>query len=341
MYRYTPDEIDQERAHHQALKQVTETNAGDVDVKRIGNLGEMAFERFCREFIPVEMWDWENEYAMRRCNPESFSGYDFEVFGYEVDVKTSRDVSAFLPERMLETDDQDDIIVMAWHRDNEDALILLGWERVETLKSKAETQEEYSGDEPDKLDHLAARPMNELIELGPSTAQMKQNPKNPFTPGDRVVKGEEEDSDPAVVIERLPPEKLSYEAVNVAFVPQLDEGPGDWREIHPAKLASYCDDQNIRTYPYKYSNLELAKNPFEPGDRVVKTEDEDPNTGLVTERLDPEERGYEAVNVVFVEQLTENGSDWKQTPVRELADYCSEEGVRTYPFKYTNIEFAE
>ncbi|WP_254764125.1 hypothetical protein [Natrinema marinum] len=341
MYRYTPDEIDQERAHHQALKQVTETNAGDVDVKRIGNLGEMAFERFCREFIPVEMWDWENEYAIRRCNPESFSGYDFEVFGYEVDVKTSRDVSAFLPERMLETDDQDDIIVMAWHRDNEDALILLGWERVETLKSKAETQEEYSGDEPDKLDHLAARPMNELIELGPSTAQMKQNPKNPFTPGDRVVKVEEEDSDTAVVIERLPPEKLSYEAVNVAFVPQLDEGPGDWRDIHPAKLASYCDDQNIRTYPYKYSNLELAKNPFEPGDRVVKTEDEDPSTGLVTERLDPEERGYEAVNVVFVEQLTENGSDWEQTPVRELADYCSEESVRTYPFKYTNIEFAE
>ncbi|ARS89649.1 hypothetical protein B1756_07795 [Natrarchaeobaculum aegyptiacum] len=256
MYRYTPDEIDRERANHQALKQVSETNRGNIDVKRIGNLGELAFEQFCREFIPVEMWNWKNEFAIRRCNPEMFSSYDFEVFGYEVDVKTSRDVSTFLPERILEADDGDDIVVMAWHRDNEDALILLGWERIETLKSKAETQENFSGDEPEKLDHLAARPMNQLLELGPSTAHMDQRPKNPFTPGDRVRKIEG-DGDDAIVIERVPPEKLSYEAVAVAFIPQLDDGPGDWKEIHPAKLASYCDDQNIRTYPYKYSNLEL------------------------------------------------------------------------------------
>ncbi len=341
MYRYTPDEIDKERANHQALKQVTETNRGNVDVKRIGNLGEMAFERFLREFVPVEMWDWKNEYAIRRCNPESYSAYDFEVFGYDVDVKTSRDVSAFLPEQILEADDEDDIIVMVWHRDNEDALILLGWERVETLKSKAETQEKYSGDEPDKLDHLAARPMNQLIDLGPSTAQMKQNPKNPFTPGDRVVKVDDDDPDTAVVIERLPPEKLSYEAVNVAFVPQLDDGPGDWRQIHPAKLASYCDDQNIRTYPYKYSNIELAENPFEPGDRVVKKDDDDPSLGLVTRRLDPEERGYEAVDVAFVEVLEENGSSWKNVSPDKLSDYCSKEGVRTYPFKYSNLELVE
>jgi len=81
MYRFTPDEIDHERAHHQAVIQ----GADDLDVKRIGNLGELAFEQFCREYLPVEMWDWENEEAIRRCNSESFSGHDFEVFGYTVD----------------------------------------------------------------------------------------------------------------------------------------------------------------------------------------------------------------------------------------------------------------
>ena len=35
MYRFTPDEIDHERAHHQAVIQ----GADDLDVKRIGHLG--------------------------------------------------------------------------------------------------------------------------------------------------------------------------------------------------------------------------------------------------------------------------------------------------------------
>ena len=51
MYRFTPDEIDRERAHHQAVIQ----GADDLDAKRIGNLGELAFEQFCREYLPVEM----------------------------------------------------------------------------------------------------------------------------------------------------------------------------------------------------------------------------------------------------------------------------------------------
>jgi len=36
VYRYTPSEIDRERSHHQTVIQ----DADDVDVKRIGNLGE-------------------------------------------------------------------------------------------------------------------------------------------------------------------------------------------------------------------------------------------------------------------------------------------------------------
>lgn len=41
MYRFTPDEIDHERAHHQALIQ----GADDLDVKRIGNLGDLRILR--------------------------------------------------------------------------------------------------------------------------------------------------------------------------------------------------------------------------------------------------------------------------------------------------------
>jgi len=132
VYQYIPDEIDKARADYQAEKQ----GAEDKDAKRVGNFGELAFERFCREYLPAEMWEWKNGDAIRRCNPESFSGYDFEVFGYKVDVKTSRDVSTFLPKTLIEKDSEDDIIVMAWHRDNEDSLILLGWEHFQILDSK-------------------------------------------------------------------------------------------------------------------------------------------------------------------------------------------------------------
>ena len=262
MYQYSPDDVAQKRAHHQAVMQ----DADDVDVKRIGNLGEFAFEQYCREYLPAEMWEWQNEDAMRRCNPESYEGHDFEVFGYEVDVKTSRDVSAFLPETLVETDSDDDILVMVWHRDNEDSLILLGWERVDTLESKVRTEAEYGGDSPAQLDHLPMRPMNDLADLGPNAANLNQKPDNPFEPGDRVVKKGDDDPSEAVVIEVLPPEtnielygqEMDGEAVRVAFPSSLDDGPGEWRGIDDAKLASYCDDQGVKLYTYKHSNLTFA-----------------------------------------------------------------------------------
>jgi hypothetical protein len=62
---------------------------------------------------------------------------------------------------------------------------------------------------------------------------MGQKPKNPFSPGDRVVKRADGD----------------------VLVASLDTGPDDWRVIHPALLTSYCaidrvdmlieEDQNL------------------------------------------------------------------------------------------------
>ncbi len=342
MYLYTPDEIDRDRAHHQAVIQ----GADELDGKRIGNLGELAFEQFCREYLPVEMWEWENEAAIRRCNAESFSGHDFDVFGYEVDVKTSRDVSAFRPANILENDPDDDIIVMVWHRDNEDALILLGWERTETLASKVETQAAYSGEEPEKLAHLSARPMNELQDLGPNTAHMNQKPENPFSPGDRVTKSGATDGSVAVVVEVLPPEQnttaygqeMDGEAVNVAFPSALDEGPGNWREIHPAKLASYCDDQEIKLYTYKHANLEFAENPFTPGDYVIKPDYEDPDLAVVLEVADESDDGRD-VSIAFCKHLETEFDEREAVPPTDLSTRCSEAGIKSYAYGHDELRF--
>jgi len=335
VYQFTPDEIDRRRAHHQAVKQ----DADDVDVKRIGNLGEIAFEQFCREYLPVEMWEWQNEDAIRRCNPESFSGHDFDVFGYEVDVKTSRDVSAFLPEALVETDSEDDLIVMVWHRDNEDSLILLGWEHVETLQSKVATESQFSGTSPAKLEHLATRPMNDLQDLGPNTANMNQTPENPFHPGDRVRKRADDDASIGVVIEVLPPEtqvelygqEFDGEGVRVAFPSSLDAGPGDWRDISPALLASYCADQDIDLYTYKHENLQFAENPYTVGDYVVKPSHDDPNLAVVID-VDREE---DAVRVVY------EGPRGDEVPPEELAAHCEAEGLTTYEYACAEIDFAD
>jgi len=333
VYQFTPDEIDRERANHQAVKQ----GAADIDAKRIGNLGEIAFEQFCREYLPAEMWEWKNEDAVRRCNPESFSGHDFEVFGYEIDVKTSRDVAAFHPDSLVENDSEDDIIVMVWHRDNEDSLIMLGWERVETLESKVATESDFSGSSPEKLEHLATRPMNELRDLGPNTANMNQKPENPFQPGDRVEKRDEADASVGVVVEVLPPEtqielfgqELDGEAVRVAFPDSLDEGPGDWREISPALFSSYCDDQDVSLYTYKHANLKFAENPFTVGDYVIKSSHDDPNPAVVVEVEESE------VSVVY------EGPRGEEVFPANLKDHCEEEELSIYTYSHDALEFIE
>lgn len=329
MYRYTPDEIDRHRAEQQADRH----GGDDVAAKRIGNLGELAFEQFCREYLPVELWTWTNADAIRYGTQDSFLGHDFEVFGYEVDVKTSRDISAFLPEALLDADPNDDVVVMVWHRDNEDSLMLLGWERVETLASKAESQERYSGDTTAKLDHLAVRPMNELIALGPNTAYLNQTPENPFTPGDRVVRADDIDPAVAVVVEAFPPEAevkvygstIDGETVEVAYPSALDGGPSDWRELPPGLLAAYCRDHDIPLWDFKHTNLEYASNPFVPGDHVVKTSHDDPDVAVVV--ASGGNGGGEVLEVVYLGQF-EGGV----APPGELLAVVTAEGLKRYSY---------
>jgi DNA-binding Lrp family transcriptional regulator len=212
-------------------------------------------------------------------------------------------------------------------------------ERVETLESKISTQEAYSGEEPEKLDHLAARPMNELMDLGPNTAHMNQKPQNPFSPGDRVVKAEDDDPDVAVVVEVLPPEKdeniygqtMEGEAVRVAFPSALDRGPGDWREYHPALLASYCYDQSVKLYSYESENLKFAENPYTPGARVVKVSHDDPDVAVV---IDPP--NGDSIRVVYAGQL---GDDY--IAPSDLASHCEENQIKVYSYSTSDLAWAE
>lgn len=313
----------------------------DADAKRIGNLGELAFEQFRRECLPVETWEWRNEAAVRRCNPDSFRAHDFEVFGYEVDAKTSRDVSSSRPANLLAADPDDDVVVMVWHRDNEDAFTLLGWEPTRTLASEVETQASYSGEEPEKLAHLAVRPMNEPHDLGPNTAHPNRKPENPFAPGDRVVRAGD-DAAVGVVVEVLPPEAdvtlygrtIGGEAVRVAFPEALDDAPGDWRATHPAKLASHCDDGGITLYAYNHTNLEHAPEPFGPGDYVHNPDYHDPDPGVVV-TVGPDGEA----DVAFLHQLGVADDDPAPVAPADLSAHCESAGVDPYPYPAAELAF--
>jgi hypothetical protein len=179
--------------------------------------------------------------------------------------------------------------------------------------------------------------MNELIDLGPNTAHMNQRPSSPFVPGDRVIKKADEDPSVGVVIDVLPPEHeasimgqtMEGEAVQVTFPSILDEGPGDWRTIHSAKLASYCHDQEIRCYTYKHTNLEFASNPFVAGDQVVKTSHDDPDVAVVIEQSNSE------VHVAFEGQF-----DGETVSVEELQTYCDTNEVSLYSYEPDELAFA-
>jgi len=179
--------------------------------------------------------------------------------------------------------------------------------------------------------------MNDLQDLGPNIENMNQKPENPFEPGDRVEKKGEEDPLVGVVVKVLPPEtqielygqELDGEGVRVAFPGSLDEGPANWREFDRALLSSYCNDQDINIYTYRHDNLKFAENPFTVGDYVIKSSHDNPDKAVVIQS----ER--EEVTVTFQCQLNE-----KVEPA-DLKNYCDKNGLSTYSYPHTVLEFAE
>lgn len=110
--------------------------------------------------------------------------------------------------------------------------------------------------------------------------------------------------------------------MNAALPNSLDEGP----EIHPAKLASYCDAQGIKLYTYKHTNLECAEKPFTPGDYVIKPDYDDSDLAVV---VDVDEDGNRDVSIEFCHQLKEesDGETYVATEFRVTAEGHDEEVV--------------
>lgn len=124
------------------------------------------------------------------------------------------------------------------------------------------------------------------------------------------------------------------EAVRVAFPSTLDSGPGDWRDIDSALLSSYCDDQDIKLYNYKHTNLEFATNPFTPGDRVVKSSHDEPDVAVVIDGGEGPADG--SVTVVYSGQLGE-----KEIPPVDLASHCEEHQIKQYSYSQADVDWAE
>lgn len=157
-----------------------------------------------------------------------------------------------------------------------------------------------------------------------------------------MVKAGDEDPSVAVVVEVMPPEKnvgaygqtIDGEAIKVAFPSALDRGPVDWRDIDPALLASYCDDQDIKLYTYRHDNLEFAENPYAAGDRVINTRHDDPNTAVVVTCENGTESGN--VSVAFLDDF-EDEDVWPG----KLEAHCEENGIECYTYEHTILEFTE
>lgn len=144
----------------------------------------------------------------------------------------------------------------------------------------------------------------------------------------------------------VPPEKdvslygqtMDGEAVSVAFPNMLDDGPGNWREIHPAKLASYCDDQDIQLYTYKHTNLEYAENPFTPGDYVIKPDYEDPDLAVVLEVAEDGDDDRD-ITIVFCKHLEKEFGEQTYVPPAELESRCDEAGIKSYSYGHDELSF--
>lgn len=62
-----------------------------IEAKLSGSFGEIAFNEFCRLFIPPKLWKWYHREALEENAGEvtEYDQHDFEVCNRDIDVKTS------------------------------------------------------------------------------------------------------------------------------------------------------------------------------------------------------------------------------------------------------------
>lgn len=249
-------------------------------------------------------------------------------------------MSLLFPESLIEWDPEDNIVVMVWHRDNEDGLMLPGSECLETLKSKVEAETAFSDDSLVKLDHLAARLMNELIDLGPHTAHMNQKPENLFSPVDRVVKAG--DAEPSVGGSSLRCCRRSRtpERSDTKWMGKRCGSPSQVRSMKnqvcgvTTTQLSPRHTATIRTSNSGRTSTRTSHSQRSPMcHQVIKTSHSDPNPAVVVEGS--EERGNDNVTVAFLGDFEEEDI-WPG----ELTKYCDENEIKCYTSEYSELYFS-
>jgi hypothetical protein len=128
------DDDDREKAKTQAKAQ-----QGDTENKKKGNLGEIAFDKFCDQRLSTE-YEWKNRDAVNDGRSEK-APYDFKISVANIDVKTRTDITEFRPRTFdyrtnVEEDTKTHAYVFILLNFDKNHATILGWESHSNLTTK-------------------------------------------------------------------------------------------------------------------------------------------------------------------------------------------------------------
>lgn len=141
MHWYSFADAENQRAREQAKAQKNQSNKIGVYQKTVGNLGEIAFARFCEDYLPANAWEWKNSDAMDNGQPE-FSSSDFEVAATMVDVKATTEVENLNPKQWIMgygLSGDSGVYVFVLITKNREKAAILGWAHYRDLTDSART----------------------------------------------------------------------------------------------------------------------------------------------------------------------------------------------------------
>lgn len=162
MYWYRFSDAENQIAREQAKAQADESDQVEVYKKTVGNLGEIAFNCFCEDYLPEDLCEWENDESMSRGIPE-YSDFDFEVAKTKVDIKATSHLKNLNPKVWLMKHGlagESGVYVFVFLTEDREEAAILGWAHYRDLTDTARTHTDRT-----EFRHFHLRDMHELIAL--------------------------------------------------------------------------------------------------------------------------------------------------------------------------------